>query len=42
MTQMSEEIQIVVSGDQIRFIHEDDLAEMLEGREIRNTSGKPY
>lgn len=26
---MSEEIQIVVSGDQIRFIHQDDLAEML-------------
>lgn len=26
---MSKEIQIVVSGDQIRFIHQDDLAEML-------------
>lgn len=26
---MSEEIQIVVSGDQIRFIHQDDLVEML-------------
>lgn len=27
---MSEEIQIVISGDRIRFIHQDDLAEVMQ------------
>ncbi len=27
---MSEEIQIVISGDHVRFIHQDDLAEVLQ------------
>lgn len=27
---MSEEIQIVISGDQLRFIHQDDLAEAMQ------------
>jgi len=27
---MSEEIQIVISGDRLRFIHQDDLAEAMQ------------
>ena len=27
---MSEEIQIVISGDRIRFLHQDDLAEAMQ------------
>jgi len=27
---MSEEIQIVISGDRLRFIHQDDLAETMQ------------
>jgi hypothetical protein len=29
-TRMSEEIQIVISGDRLRFIHQDDLAETMQ------------
>jgi hypothetical protein len=28
--EMSEEVQIVISGDRVRFIHQDDLAEAMQ------------